>query len=142
MDQDQDPPPPNEAPDSWQGGQQPPYGAPPYGQQYPGGSAPGGVPYAAVDHPQGTAAFLLTLLPLVTCVLVPVGIIGLVMARGAQKEVRQRPGFFGNESLINAAVVLGWIDVALSIPWLLFVLLWVFALIGIFASAPFMEAPR
>ncbi|MCA1711958.1 MAG: DUF4190 domain-containing protein [Actinobacteria bacterium] len=124
---DQNPPPPSDPPGGWQGeqqswqgqqGQQPQYSNPPWQGQpgQPSYGAPGGgygYPGQQIDHPKGMTAFIMSLLGLVVCT--PLGIVGLVMGRNAQRDVDANPGMYANAGLVKAAVIMGWIATILII---------------------------
>lgn len=116
---------------------QPGFGQTPsgYGQYGAGGGQPH---MAQPDHPRTVLAFVLSIvglgillvggwfiLPVV--VTLPLGILGVIFGRQARRDMSAYPGYYRNEGLATAAVVIGWITVGLSILALvvgLVLLLW------------------
>ncbi len=84
-------------------------------------------PHYAVPEPSGKAiaALILTLLGPFTCFLFT--IIGLILGHSALAEIRCSRGALTGEGLALAAVIIGWLSVALVlIPLLIFVAIMVF----------------
>jgi hypothetical protein len=105
----------------------PAYGQPPPGSSYPPppGSqppppaygypaAPGGYGYAAQQTSgKATAVMVLGILSLVFCMLL--GIVALVLAPGARREIAESQGRLGGEGQIKAGVICAWVSVGLAI---------------------------
>lgn len=123
------PPPPYGAPGY---GQPPGYGPPVgYGQPQPGWGAPGAAPQT------DTKAVWALVLAIGSYVLVPfvLAIIALVLASMSRRDIRASGGRLGGEGMVTAAKVLSWINIALCLLAVAF-LLFVF---GVLASAGFSE---
>lgn len=108
-------------------GPPPPYGSPPpayghsgYGQQpgQPNWGQPG--PPAA---PTETKAIIALVMAIGSFVLFPLvlAIVGLVLASMAQRDIRASGGRLGGEGLVTAAKVISWINIALCVLAVLFI---------------------
>jgi hypothetical protein len=96
-------------------------------------------PVAAEEHPRTILAFVLAIVGLM--VFPPVGIAGLVIGRQIQGDMRAQPYRYRNEGLVTASVVLGWIAVAVTALFSLFVAVFViFALAAVFAGGVWQNA--
>ena len=117
------PPPPGYPPPGY-----PPPGYPPAGYPTPGYPAPG-YPFYAQPVTSGRATTILVL-GIASLVLmcgygigVIPGIIALVLAPGARREIKASGGRLTGESQINAGVVCSWISVAVTAVFALGILL-------------------
>src|SRR3954452_17832344 len=104
-----------------------PYGTPPgpdvppYGQQRYGG------PYAPLQNSQdAVVALVLSIAGFVVCPVVP-SIIALVYAGRAEREIAASGGRLGGSTMVTAAKVLAWVELALVALVLVFFILFAVA---------------
>lgn len=109
------PPPPPPGGDPW--GQPPPQPPPQPGWQQPGGTPPPG--YGGQQQTNGLA--IGALVASILGFFCGIGfIVGLILGYSARNQIRQSQGQQGGEGLATAAIVVGWIGVALMLVGILF----------------------
>ena len=130
--QPQPPPPPYGQPPNY--GQPPPLYAPQFGPA-PQGQPQYGVPVYAPPRNSGTAiaALVVAILSFTTCPLIG-GIIALILANNAKREILLSGGSVTGESMVTAARVLSWINIGVSIAAIVFGL--VIFIIALVAGEP------
>jgi hypothetical protein len=129
-------PPPGQQP-----GQQPGWGAPPpgygqqqpgwgqpqqqpgWGQQQPGYGAPPGYGYGAPQTDgKAIGALICAIASFVVCPFVT-AIVGLILAGQSARSIAASGGRLTGEGMVTAARVISWINIALSVLFLVFVLI-------------------
>ena len=108
------------------------HGSPPPPPDY-GYSGPYGGGHGPVDHPKGTTVVVLGILSLVACA--PLGIVALVMANSALREIDASPGMYGNRQTVQVGRTLGIVGTVLLVLTVLFV-----GLIAVVSMASFTNA--
>jgi hypothetical protein len=60
------------------------------------------------------ASLILSLVGLVSC-LTPLGFVGLILGYSARRRIRESRGALGGDGLATAGIVIGWINVAITV---------------------------